>query len=128
MLKPKFSKKVSFQLQTDLLQLLALNLPEGANYGNLPCCVLKKRGTMGIKIKQVITLCFKCKLSVKNSRPIFFLSTQQKSLWCLDNSTNHLGLNTFQLPCILTTNISTLSWKDLHTWLLFNHLSIEVSA
>lgn len=61
---------------------------------------------MGSKLKHVITLRFKCKLSVENSRPIFSLPTQQKSLWCLDKSTNHLGLNTFQLPGILTTNVS----------------------
>ena len=64
----------------------------------------------------------------KQQANLFFLSTQQKALWSLDNSTNHLCLNTFQPSCILPTNIFPLSWKGLYTWLLFNHLSIEVNA
>lgn len=91
----------------------------------LPAVLCKGETPQGSKLKHLIALCFKCELSVENSRPVFFLSTQRKSPWSLQSSTNHPNLNTFQLLYILATNIFASSQTGLDTWLQFYHLPIE---
>lgn len=68
----------------------------------LPAVFWKGEAPWESNLKRVIALCFKWKLSVENSRQSFSYALNRSSFGCLDNSTNHLGLNTFQLRCILT--------------------------
>lgn len=61
----------------------------------LPAVLWKGEAPGGSELKHFITLCFKCLLSVENSRSIFFLLTNHGSLWSLDNHTKSFHFKYF---------------------------------